>query len=64
MPAEIIEICEFVSSRPRIGPRTMHQISLPKCALTPDGSNKVAGVKVSVGDRTGHELLMEFDKQS
>lgn len=42
----------------------MHQISLPKCALTPDGSNKVAGVKVSLGDRTGHELLMEFDEQS
>lgn len=38
----------LVSSRPRIGPRTMHQISLPKCVLTPDGSNKVAEVKVSV----------------
>lgn len=42
----------------------MHQISLPKCALTLDGSNKVAGVKVSVVDRTGHMLLMDFDEQS
>lgn len=35
----------------------MHQISLPKCVLTPAGSNKVAEVKVSV-------LLMDFDEQS
>lgn len=39
----------------------MHQISLPKCVLTPGGSNKVAEVKVSVGNFTVHVLLMEFD---
>lgn len=42
----------------------MHQISLPKCVLTPDGSNKVAEVKVSAGDFTVHVLLMDFDEQS
>lgn len=41
----------------------MHQISLPKCVRTPDGSNKVAEVKVSVGDFTVHLLLMDFDEQ-
>lgn len=42
----------------------MHQISLPKCVLTPDGSNKVVEVKVSVIDFTAHMLLMDFDEQS
>lgn len=38
----------FVPYRPKIGRRTMHQISWPKYDPTPGGSNKVAEVKVSM----------------
>lgn len=57
----------LVSSRPRIGPRTTHRTSLPKCVLTPDGSNKAEEVKVGACDRTihvsaayGHELFVDL----
>lgn len=51
-------ISSLMSSRPRIGPHTTRPISLPKCGLTPDGSNKAAEVKVSVSDWTIHKSML------
>lgn len=50
----------LVPTRPRIGLHTMHPISWPKCDPTPDGSNKVAGVKVSMWHYMIHLSLMYF----
>lgn len=50
----------IVPTRPRIGLHTMHPISWPKCDPTPDGSNKVAEVKVSMWHYMIHLSLMYF----
>lgn len=44
----MIHFTYLLPTRPRTGLHTTHPISWPKCVPTPDGSNKVAEVKVSM----------------